>query len=550
MRREKLIRFFISSTFADMTIERDLLQDLLRELREQYLQKGWQIEYVDLRWGITKEAGYDNRTMQICMEELMRCQRLSPKPNFIVLLGERYGWRPLPEIVDQTTGDRAKVINSQLFGQWYKLDYNSLPAPVYVLQPRNGVFRDEAKWENDAYVPLTELFRKVRGKAEMSATEQEIQEGIMSIADARQHVTAYLRTFSNVPLQEKGTFQDNSLEEAKRLRQRIISKVSADNIYSETSLNFADYGKVPFCKRFKHEMSSRLRRVIDHTIEKHRDTDSENDIHLAKAEQEGSFFAGRKDELEDIDRYIRDPKSSHTLWIKSQSGAGKTALISQIVRKYKTSHNVICRFCGETDGTQDGISLFRTIWTQLWELYPDDHFPKVDLPTYGKDFCWFDDTFTQLFQRRLERIKANPKPLLILIDGINQLSKERSREFLAMKWADRELSADVKIIITSTQDYSFDIETEHIEVRQLKNISQGNAMLIVKGVLRQGNRKLDLKQEIVVERAVSESEKLPIYLTLLANYLLPIHSYDTLQTLPSDFGLLVGTIIDCNAPVD
>ena len=47
--------------------------------------------------GIGREDAEENMTMRICLDELRRCQKLSPKPNFIVLLGERYGWIPLPE---------------------------------------------------------------------------------------------------------------------------------------------------------------------------------------------------------------------------------------------------------------------------------------------------------------------------------------------------------------------------------------------------------------------------------------------------------------------
>ena len=37
------------------------------------------------------------RTMRICFDELRRAQEISPRPNFLILLGNRYGWRPLPE---------------------------------------------------------------------------------------------------------------------------------------------------------------------------------------------------------------------------------------------------------------------------------------------------------------------------------------------------------------------------------------------------------------------------------------------------------------------
>lgn len=42
------------------------------------------------------EAALDQQTMRIYLEEIARCQRVTPRPNYIVLLGDRYGWRPLP----------------------------------------------------------------------------------------------------------------------------------------------------------------------------------------------------------------------------------------------------------------------------------------------------------------------------------------------------------------------------------------------------------------------------------------------------------------------
>ena len=46
MRRRPYIRFFISSTFADMERERNLLKSVFDSLREDYGRRGWQIDYV------------------------------------------------------------------------------------------------------------------------------------------------------------------------------------------------------------------------------------------------------------------------------------------------------------------------------------------------------------------------------------------------------------------------------------------------------------------------------------------------------------------------
>src|SRR6185503_14079032 len=74
-----------------------LAQQLFPKLEQRCLKDGLQFHAIDLRWGISTEAGLNHRTMRICFEELRRSQEVSPKPNFLILLGDRYGWRPLPE---------------------------------------------------------------------------------------------------------------------------------------------------------------------------------------------------------------------------------------------------------------------------------------------------------------------------------------------------------------------------------------------------------------------------------------------------------------------
>ncbi len=42
--------------------------------------------------GRERRSAESQRTLQICLSEIERCQNLSPKPNFIILLGDRYGY--------------------------------------------------------------------------------------------------------------------------------------------------------------------------------------------------------------------------------------------------------------------------------------------------------------------------------------------------------------------------------------------------------------------------------------------------------------------------
>jgi len=142
-----VIRVFVSSTFSDLKPERNALQaQVFPRLEQLCAQNGFQFQATDLRWGVSSEAGLDHRTMRICFDELRRAQEISPRPNFLILLGNRYGWRPLPEeisVAEFQALERAATQMATTTGQpaaavlqaWYRQDENAVP-PVYLLQSR------------------------------------------------------------------------------------------------------------------------------------------------------------------------------------------------------------------------------------------------------------------------------------------------------------------------------------------------------------------------------------------------------------------------------
>lgn len=100
--QRKIFRVFISSTFSDMKHERGILQrDAFPRLERFCETKGAKFQAVDLRWGVSEESVLNQKTLQICLKEIERCQRISPKPNFLILLSDKYGWQPVPEIIPE-----------------------------------------------------------------------------------------------------------------------------------------------------------------------------------------------------------------------------------------------------------------------------------------------------------------------------------------------------------------------------------------------------------------------------------------------------------------
>lgn len=196
--RHPVIRFFISSTFSDMERERDILRAIFKELKPKYKEKGWQLDVVDLRWGINHLEGLDNKTMSICLGEIEHCQTVSPRPNFIMLVGEYFGWLPLPEEIKCSDMDDMSLSSSQitLFKEWYVRDDNYSDDSRYVLKGREGKYISNTVFHEEVEKPLSKaLFPITKG---LSATQQEIMKGIES-TDAQDHIIAYVRTLKKAP---------------------------------------------------------------------------------------------------------------------------------------------------------------------------------------------------------------------------------------------------------------------------------------------------------------------------------------------------------------
>ncbi|MBE2270282.1 MAG: DUF4062 domain-containing protein, partial [Anaerolinea sp.] len=134
-----------------MAAERDALHDRVYPRLQALCQAhGAVFQPIDLRWGISDEAGRDQRTVEICLSEVQRCQHLTRRPNFILLLGDRYGWQSLPSTIPeneftQIIAEIDTLKDRELLQQWYRLDENAVP-PHLILQPRTSEFAKYERW--------------------------------------------------------------------------------------------------------------------------------------------------------------------------------------------------------------------------------------------------------------------------------------------------------------------------------------------------------------------------------------------------------------------
>ncbi len=461
----RVFRVFVSSTFTDMIAERNALQMKVFEVLRAYCaEKGYRFQAMDLRWGISDEASAGQRTMRICLSEIARCQAVSPRPNFVVLLGDRYGWRPLPEVVNATEFDTVVSFLPEaglaLAEACYERDDNAIP-PVYVLRSRNRSVVNCS----DAHERLRQLLTQAAAAAgisaaelakySISATEQEIIRGALKPPDAEQHVFCFLRSITDLP-QDSGSFRDLTLEgkpdlEATDMLANLKDRLRArlgDHVFEYKS-NWA--GAAPGTEhidRICTDMLAALRTVIDSEIERlgiQPHLDVEREAHCSFEAGYAAGFVGRTEDLNLIDSYLTNG-SRHPLCIFSEGGIGKSALMAAAARKareVRPTAVLLSRYIGITSASADLTSLLQDLCAEIGREY---HYSNP-VPT----------TLQELQQELPVRLRlaTADRQLVLLLDGLDQLESFGTRNTV---WLPSDLPENVRLVVsTRPGEYLIDL---------------------------------------------------------------------------------------------
>lgn len=547
----KIFRVFVSSTFNDMKMERSLLQEkVFPELEKLCRQNGARFQGIDLRWGVSEESQRNQKTMDICLNEISRCQQITPKPNFIVLLGDRYGWQPVPAKIPEieydillpyiSTEDQLQLQN------WYKLDTNAIPAE-YVLQPRRGSYSEYTQWQ-PVETKLRMSLREAALKADLdeealikyttSATHQEIIQGAFKPSpDANapeNHVLVLSRSIRNLP--ENATAED-FIDLNHGLRDDY-SKSQLDGLKKELAKklgqNFIEYivdwngGKEPFPdqdrfteKAFVELIVNRLGAVINAQLKDPPEDELQMDIrfHYDFAASLTPYFTGRQLTLDQIFRHLNNPKNNKVLSLIGDSGTGKTCVMARVLELAGPANAVlVARFIGSNAQSSNLISILISICSQLAQAYGKT---LQDLIGEFQNDRLFDyNTLTQLLSKGLA-LATLEKPQIILLDALDQLSDiENDRLF---SWLPRELPDHVHFLVSCTCELSPALEGTHIIYLPLMPKSEGEYLLDT--WLNAKKRKLTNEQKKEVIDKFNQNG-LPLYLKILFEQAQKWHSYD------------------------
>lgn len=323
MIENRTFRIFVSSTFADFRVERGLLNDVVApKLKELCGSFGYSFELIDLRWGISSESSLNQKTLEICLSEIERSQLFSPRPCFLIMLGGRYGWVPIPSHIS-TEAFRfvSKHVDDKELAtlqRWYKLDENEVGG-VYFLRPRQDAFTNRDTWAAEESI-LRNAFLKVVnidggsdiiGFSFVSATEHEIDKGLFDATSAADAV---------VLTKDSGEAPD---ERATVLRERVADYMKANGL-EQRVLSFNE-AEEAYESAFVTDVTRTLRNLIMEEIRR-LDTVSE------PARQESAsigLYVERSREIEALLDYVQSSNRT-PLYLHGASGSGKTTLLKRL----------------------------------------------------------------------------------------------------------------------------------------------------------------------------------------------------------------------------
>ncbi|KAE8632431.1 hypothetical protein XENTR_v10001547 [Xenopus tropicalis] len=552
------VRLFISSTFSDMAEERNALMEFAYPDIQAFCQKhGLGFEVVDMRWGVRDYATVDHRTKELCLKEIDFCQKTSMGPSFIALVGNRYGFRPIPRVISEEEFNilfskiQSNESDAQLLTKWFWKDMNTIP-PTYVLQPitthlphyaaTNPSFaelqaQEYKEWRNTEK-QLTKALRLAALEAQIeglitleqkhkyfkSVTESEIECGLLACGANKEGSTIFLREVKDLnqcqisgllDVREDGSTDTEAQDLLQNLKNRILTD-HKDCVKTHVVEMSIQKNKMAYL----HKLCDQAIAVVNHQILKclpsgnAGQSQSENQHpwlgwlrqevihHLSSSQKKSQVFSGRQDLLQKIMSYIQERHSQvyPPLIIHGVSGSGKTALMCKAFEMLKQTNNgsslMVLRLLGTSPQSSEIHDVLKSICYQLCialELQP----PSSQITNiYNETVRFFHQLLTTVSERKVEN-------LVLFFDSLDQLSPSEGAHRL--HWLPKECPANVCIVVSTLPEEGGILKTLkdsvtdpecYIEVKPL-SAEQGSQMIEML-MASAGRRLTNDQQEIVL----------------------------------------------------
>ena len=382
----RVVRVFISSTFRDFGVDRDLLtKRVFPELRRRARDRFVEVIGVDLRWGITEAQSQKGDTLPICLREIERS-----RPYFIGLLGERYGWTP---------------------------SANQYPELLVAQQP----------W----------LAQHAGGT---SVTELEVLHGVLNNPEMAGRAYFYFRDSAWSEGRDADYRSEGVDERAKlgRLKERIRSSEFPSVEYS-TPEALAD------------RITDDLWKLIDAEYPEDEVPDElerERRSHEAYAAERRRLYIGQEETVAALlarfeaasDEKGEEGSRSRTTLVTGESGTGKSALIANVLARYRESHPtyvVIEHYIGSTSDASDPMKLMRRVAGEIKKMTESSREIEDDPEKLAEQFAeWLAEASWWAGR--------NGRAVVLALDALDKLSHEAR-----LRWLPKITAPHLRIVLSS-----------------------------------------------------------------------------------------------------
>ncbi len=539
----KTFRLFISSTFNDFQVEREALQTkVFPEIKEYCSSNGYTFQPIDLRWGVSNEAQLDQKALEMCVKEVQSCKR-HDYPNFLIMLGDRYGWIPLPNIIEKD--EFEKIIQNldtedkKYLTLWYYEDANQIPIS-YILKQRTDEYEEYDKWlevesklRDIFQTAVSDLGEDIKRKYFTSATEAEAIEGIISYSQKSEFQQKLLKLIPNLEqVDHKNIFgffrsidKDSIIEDkfistdydqAQSFKEQVQAKLIDENILNVSTTQISkDKLDESYIDKFIQSVTNFLKQQVDNQILKDKEKDY-SDLEIEKLQQQFFMnqklenFLGQEKILQEIQNYISN-ENDKPLIICGQSGIGKSSIIAKAIEEtsIQTSKKIVYRFIGATPNSTNTRDLLTSILEELNILLESENSNNKGLIE--------ENEFVNISDKVYDEINNIKDDIVIFIDAVDQLINDD--QFL---WLPNKLPSNIKIVISSLKDRDYKEDSKYFytledKISSFIEIEPFNKPVeLLELLLSQQNRTLQLSQkEYFIEQY--NQVKTPLYVYMAAN---------------------------------
>lgn len=583
-------RVFISSTFNDFKVERNALQQFVFPMLHK-LANTFDIRFypIDLRWGISDQAAQKHLTIDICQKELKRCQESGTKPCFMFMLGDRYGYCPIPNVIPisvfEKINEHAKTEESTLLHRWYKFDKNIAsalnPQGAYCLLPQDKQFQDSKSWHLNVAYPISELISRAidrnaikTGKTlkfPFSATHYEIEQGLLERPSAQQECFGVLRTIKNlenisdliapnvipfVDITSDGHLDKIAHERANSLKLCVEEVIPEDSILKiQTTFHNSDIDQkyigelaqdFDVCMSLLEEASTPSslcefvwfklgRAILQAGEEKQKKTviELEKEAHARFRKKLNDIFIGRV-ELLDKFQQIMTSSSGDTIVFVGATGSGKSAIISKCLQSAiddsKNKAVIIERYIGASTRSFKLIPLLKDICAQIALAY------NYKLPPAN--------SFAEL-KRSLDdclKLASADRPLLLFIDSLERVDQYFHPQ---VEWIPPNPPPFVKVVTSVSSDNEACLQAikNHLNPDSLLMIpnlldeekGEQNVSTLFNTLLNRHNRRLQRDQSQIVFNRF-KCDRSPLFIHLAVEHVKNWYSFTEVKsTEPETF---------------